>query len=150
MGEVRPGRINWFSWHGVNWQAMRECDRVNDKRTSLWAFAWVVSLAIARLPVASGQLPQWTGWVLGTISLAVAIQFIRAYLRMVREADELLRQVQLEGLAVGFGAGLICGLTEMTFTRPSIWWGLAILLTMSLSYVVSVLWLARAAAREAE
>jgi len=150
MGEVRPGRINWFSWHGMNWQAMRERDRVNDKRTSLWAFAWVVSLAIARLPVASGQLPQWVGWILGAVSLAVGAQFVRSYLRMVREADELLRQVQLEGLAVGFGAGLICGFTEMIFTRPSLWWALAILMAMSLSYVVSVLWSARTAARDTE
>lgn len=84
----------------------------------------------------------------GGRSLAVGAQFVRSYLRMVREADELLRQVQLEGLAVGFGAGLICGLTEMIFTRPSVWWALAILMSMSVSYVVSVLWAARAAAKD--
>jgi hypothetical protein len=150
MDEIRSGRVNLLSWHGVNWQAMRERDRLNDKRTSLWAFAWVASLAVSRLPVAFGEVPHWFGWILGGISLAIGGQFVRSYLRMVREADELLRRVQLEGLAVGFGAGLICGFTAITFTPPSVWLALAILLAMTLGYVTSVLLAAREAAKAGE
>ena len=29
------------------------------------------------------------------------------YVRFLRRADELLRQIQLEGLALGFGAGMV-------------------------------------------
>jgi hypothetical protein len=150
MGKKGQGQINWLSWHGVNWQAMRESDRVNDKRTTAWAFAWVVSLALARLPVAFDWVPPVLGWLLAALCIAVGAQFVRSYLRMVREADELLREVQLEGLSVGFGAGLICGFTSLVFVQPSPWLALAILMAMTLGYVVTVLKAAHAAAGSGE
>jgi len=150
MGKERAGRVNLLSWHGVNWQAMRERDRINDRRTTLWSFAWVASLALSRVAIVVGRLPQALHWLLVAFSLAVGIQFVRSYLRMVREADELLRQVQLEGLAVGFGAGLIGGFTVICLIPPSAWWAMAILMPMTVGYLVRVIWAARTAASDAE
>ena len=46
-------------------------------------------------------------WLLASIPLVVGIPLVNAFLRFLREADEFMRKVQLEGIAMGFGAG--CG-----------------------------------------
>jgi Na+-translocating ferredoxin:NAD+ oxidoreductase RnfA subunit len=74
--------------------------------------AWVVAAALSfatslividGMPSARGPL----GWFLATLTGVLAVAAIRAYLRFIRVADELLRKIQLDGLAVGFGAGVV-------------------------------------------
>jgi hypothetical protein len=44
-------------------------------------------------------------WLLVGLALGLAVQAIRSYLAFLREADELLRRIETEALALGFGAG---------------------------------------------
>jgi len=53
-----------------------------------------------------GALP----WLLVGVALLLAIQAIRSYLAFLRRADELLRKIETEGLALGFGAGVVLSL----------------------------------------
>ena len=54
-----------------------------------WVPAGAAAIAVALVPV-----------VVGFLALA-------AYLRFLRQADEMTRRMQLEGLAIGFGAGIV-------------------------------------------
>ena len=41
------------------------------------------------------------------IPIALGVPLVNALLRFLREADEFTRKVQLEGIALGFGAGSV-------------------------------------------
>jgi hypothetical protein len=49
--------------------------------------------------------PGGTAWVVALLPDLFALGVVLAYVRFLRGADELMRRVQLEGLALGFGAG---------------------------------------------
>lgn len=93
-----------------------------DARALRMAVAWIVAAALS---FAAGTLVIGnnlaTGRALG-MSLAIAtavlsLMAIRAYIRFIRGADELLRKIQVEGLALGFGAGAVFLLSYRLFER---------------------------------
>ena len=49
-------------------------------------------------------------WSIGLAPNALAIVALIAYLKFLRMTDELQRRIQLEGLAIGFGATWIFGI----------------------------------------
>lgn len=144
-------RINPWSWHGLPWGQLRPRDRANEHRTTLYAFLWIFSLAAIRVPYELAALPAWSVWALAALSLWFGFLFVRSFYRMLREADELLRIVQLEGLALGFGAGLVCGMTAaFTMMPPAPWVFLAFIVPMVFAYGTRVIVAAYQAARDAE
>jgi hypothetical protein len=84
-------------------------DQRNMTRFSAWLGAWMgvwigVRFAMEGWPPArQGAL----AWVLIAASLLPGFVAIAAYMRFLREADELLRKIQLEALAVSLGAGAL-------------------------------------------
>ena len=128
-------KLNVFGVHGLAWSGLRERDKANEKRTNLWAGIWIVSLLIAGASTRSSIGPEWLGWTIGGLSLIPGALLVMSYLRLLREADELLRKIQLEALAIGFGAGFVCGMTAMLLTPPSEIWGMAAIIPMILGYV---------------
>ena len=56
-------------------------------------------------------------WSLAIANFIVAFLAARSYLVFLRGADELLRRIQLEGLALGFGAGAVFMLSYRIFER---------------------------------
>lgn len=83
-----------------------------DRRNQLWFVAWTFAWA-ATFVVASWVLKNHReavgvgGWALALLPNIFAIGAMLAYLKFLRNADELLRRIQLEGLAIGFGTGII-------------------------------------------
>jgi len=143
-------RINLWSWHGLPWSGLRPRDKANENRTSLYAFLWVACLAAIRIASKYAGLPEWTIWPMAAVSLWCGWLFVRAFHRMLREADEMIRNIHLAGLAAGFGAGLICGLT-FTILRPAAPGAvLAFFLPMMIVYVTSVILAARQAVKDEE
>lgn len=85
-----------------------EKDRKNLRRVNLSTFAWVMSwlaasLAIDRFVDATSPL----AYVLASIAILLGLQVIRSYVHFLRQADELVGKIQMEALAIGFGAGAI-------------------------------------------
>ena len=83
-----------------------EADDRNIKVFSLWSFLWaagfvLVVYLVKHYPEALGPF----SWVLALVPLVLVVPVMRAFLRYLREADEFTRKVQLEGIAMGFGAG---------------------------------------------
>ena len=86
-------------------------DRTNQRRMTVWSLVWTLAFLLVVFAIAAGWLA--TGWpaaaatlvptVLGTITAL-------AHLKFLREADELRRKIELEALAIAFGAGVVGGL----------------------------------------
>ncbi|CAN5418402.1 hypothetical protein BH23ACT6_BH23ACT6_27130 [soil metagenome] len=68
-----------------------------------WALAYVAATWVSQAPGLGGTAP----WLVAALPTALSVAVFIAYLRFIQQADELLRRVQLEGLAVGFGAGVL-------------------------------------------
>jgi hypothetical protein len=71
----------------------------------------IVLLRVGRLS------PGPVAWTLVVIMTMLASLTIRAFVIFLRRADELLRRIQLEALALGFGAGWMFMLCYRVFER---------------------------------
>ena len=92
---------------------MCERDRKNNKQVNIWWTAWAFAFITAILVLGPGesdesQIAIWQ-WVLVVLPLAVGVFAVRAYLRFLHEADEMIRQIHLGALAMGCASGLIVG-----------------------------------------
>ncbi len=84
-------------------------DASNLRRFNFWmlaaAVAYIAATAALRwreaIPAASPALQ----WLLVGATLLLALAAIRRYLLFLRQADELLRRIQLEALGTGFAVG---------------------------------------------
>jgi hypothetical protein len=93
-------------------------DARNQRRFNAWLLA--ASLAYVGVTAAvrwRNSIPVALLGLLAGVTSLLAIQALRHYLIFLREADELLRRIQTEALALGFGLGaavsLIYPLLEM-------------------------------------
>jgi hypothetical protein len=97
------------------WQMVKSCsgtaaDRANQYRFLGWTAAWGVSFAAATFAMTRGFVPAGAAaWAVAVVPLVPGILALRAYLRFLRMSDELLRKIQFESLAFGFGCGVIAG-----------------------------------------
>ena len=87
---------------------MTEADRRNALIFTMWVLAWGLSFVAATFLLADEiVVTAPLTWLVALVPTALGLQAIRSYVRFLRAADELLRKVHLEGLALGFGAGVI-------------------------------------------
>jgi hypothetical protein len=105
-GNVNSERATWWQ-AALMIRGQTEVDQRNLRAIWIWTFVWAavfsaVTIALSALP---HQGP--FAWLLAAIPIVVSIPTVRAYLRFLREADEFMRKVQLEGIAIGCAAGWI-------------------------------------------
>ncbi len=94
------------SWCGD----LTAADRKNLWRVQIWALLWAVvftgsSLLLKRWPELVPGLA--VGAALVALSTVLGVVMVLAFVRFLREADELVRRIHLEALAVSFGATLV-------------------------------------------
>jgi hypothetical protein len=82
-------------------------DRRNGWRYTAWTFLWLFSLATVKFVLERTGLEGPLAWAVTAVPIILSLVALRAYLRFLREADELTRRVQLEAVAFGFAVGLI-------------------------------------------
>ena len=93
-------------------------DRYNLRIFNVWIIAAALSFAIATLLIKARYVDTGVlGWGLALLTLGLSILAFRSYLVFLRGADELLRRIQLEGLALGFGSGAVFMLSYRLFER---------------------------------
>ena len=88
-----------------SWETPR--DRVNLRRVFLALLLWALAFIAATLLLDLGALEGPAAWCAAAAPGMLALFVVRHYVRFLREADELLRQIHLDGLAIGFGAGFV-------------------------------------------
>jgi len=122
MIDVQGGSPDRMSF----WQAVIACsgtaaDRRNQYRFVIWLFIWAVTFVGATWVLDSAEhLSATLAWSVAILPNFFSILALFAYLRFLREADELVRRIQLEGLAFGFGAGVIISMAYFTLERVGI------------------------------
>jgi len=97
----------------MSWSEMFKCasgteaDRRNQYRflgwMAIWGLSFVGGTALLR---DEGIASPWK-WIVPVAAGALALATMSAYLKFLREADELTRKIQTDGIAFGFGVGLI-------------------------------------------
>ena len=93
-------------------------DRRNLWIFNIWAIAAAFTFAGTALLVGKGVIDRGPlAWALTVVSVIFSILMVRSYMVFLRHADELLRKIQLEGLALGFGAGAVFMLGYRLFER---------------------------------
>ena len=104
--ETEPRRP-WFSWgcHGF----LSERDRRNLRRYNAWVFAFALAFvtSVALLTKTSLGEAAAVAWIVALVPDVLGVMAVRAYVRFLREADELVRKIHLEATALGFGAGVV-------------------------------------------
>lgn len=78
----------------------------------VWATAFLVATWILRSDPSVDGAPAWLVAAVPTVLGVVALLVYRQYLH---EADELAQRIQLEGVALGFGVGLLFSLCYPLF-----------------------------------
>lgn len=102
--EVRPVSL----WQAMKNSAGTERDRRNQYWFTAWMIVWALSYVGAHRMLTSGaDFDSPMIWILVGAPNLFAIVTVFAYMRFLRMADELLRKIQLEGLAMGFAIGLV-------------------------------------------
>ena len=86
-------------------------DAKNLRRFNLWVLAATLAYLGATAALHWREsIPPALPWLLTGVALLLAIQAARRYLLFLRQADELLRRIQTEALALGFGLGAVFSL----------------------------------------
>ncbi len=89
-----------------------EKTRKNTLLLGYWTSAWVATMALATF----GPIFIWNSNTLLTIlavlvNLGLGLGMILANKRHLKGLDELQQKIQLEGMALSLGVGLVCGLS---------------------------------------
>lgn len=143
----RRGRAGWINALQTN--GMRASDRRNERRVNVYASIWIMMLISTSFLKVDTPTEQLVTMLIFVLSAIPGLLLVKSYLRMLREADELLRIVQLEALAIGFGAGFVSGIT-MVFVQPPAPLGImAVVGPMVVGFTARILMAGREAARDA-
>jgi hypothetical protein len=73
----------------------------------LWLGGAVLAFIAATVLIDQALIPAAAGWALTALSVMLMAFAIRAYMVFLRGADELLRKIHLDALALAFGVGAI-------------------------------------------
>ena len=88
----------------------RPSDRRNERRIIAWGLAWAAAWGGASLAIGFGWLPTGAPAVAAAVlSSLLGVGQLLAYRRMLREADELRRQIELEAMAFSLGVSVVGG-----------------------------------------
>jgi hypothetical protein len=79
----------------------------NIRAVWLWCGVWAISFIIASGAIKSLQLQGRLAWLLAMVPIALSFPALYANWRFLRQADEFMRKVQLEGIALGFSAAFV-------------------------------------------
>jgi VIT1/CCC1 family predicted Fe2+/Mn2+ transporter len=83
-------------------------DLRNLRNFNIFAAAAGGLFIVATILIGEGFLERGlVAWILVAASILALLLMVRAYLHFLRHADELLRRIQVEGLALGFAAGVV-------------------------------------------
>lgn len=103
-------------WKSITCASGTAQDRKNQYRFVAWCLTWAVVFtgANAFLKNNSG-IPTALAWAIAILPTVIGLGAIHAYMKFLRMADELLRKMQVDGLAVGFGVGIVFALGYQVF-----------------------------------
>ena len=109
VDEARPASPWAWLCYGIGTAA----DRRNQVLFLAWTFAWMLGFTAAAQTLKGNlsglglEVEGTAAWVVAVLPNLLAVGAVLAYVRFLRMADELTRLVNLQGLAVGWGATVV-------------------------------------------
>ncbi|HEX7833240.1 MAG TPA: hypothetical protein VF787_26525 [Thermoanaerobaculia bacterium] len=82
-------------------------DSHNYRTFSVWMIGAMLSFVAATILIDGKWIPPAGGWALTILSIVLMLGAMRAYIHFLRNADELLRKIHLNALALAFGVGTV-------------------------------------------
>lgn len=105
--ETAQSKSSWREYLAAC-RSMPERDRRNARIANWWLFFWCITFLPALYMLKEGLIPSGAlSYAAAIVPTALAAIGVAAYVRFLRDADELQRQIQLEALSLGFGAGFV-------------------------------------------
>ena len=87
-------------------------DRQNQLRIMPWTFGWMLSFLAMTFAIRFEWITTSAAVVaLSIVIMGLGVGTMLAYRRFLREADELVRKIELEALAATVGLGMVVGLS---------------------------------------
>lgn len=119
--ETQTGTTGAFARFWSSCRQMTARDRRNSWRFTGWLFAWMVGFVSVAYALRAGVLPVglWTYLAIAG-STALGVVAVLAYVRFVREADELQRKIQLEALGLGVAGAFVAEFAFSLIERAGI------------------------------
>ena len=93
--------------HLLHGTVSNEEERLPRRIWLTWLLAWVASFAALSVALERVALSPAAGWAAAMVNAALGVAVVWSYVRFLRSADELERKIQVEALALGFGAGAV-------------------------------------------
>lgn len=85
-------------------------DRRNQFRMAWWVLAWSAGWVGATYGIRNDWFTQdYLVWIVVAIIGCLGLAMLQAYRRYLREADEMLRKIEVDALAVALGVGMVGG-----------------------------------------
>lgn len=99
------GRAHWDD------EGLPARDRASARTATRWMVLWAVSflaaiLVLGPFPGGAAATPVWA-WGLVLLPIVPGAFALRAYIRYLREGDELIRKIHVEAAVVGFGVASV-------------------------------------------
>lgn len=110
-------RVNFWQWVKGCMTAGSRNDRRNSLRYVSWMLAWGLTFLLATWALKTNVVAGSLKWAVAIVPDLFALAALFAYLRFLREADELTQKIQLDGLALGFGVGVIFAVSYQLLER---------------------------------
>ena len=108
MTEMESNETKRSLWRSVvDYGIGSESDRRNQRWFVALLVAWALSFRGATWALRPGTLQSPTSWLVAAAPVVLGLVAVFLYMRMLRGMDELMRRVQLEGSALGFGVGVV-------------------------------------------
>ena len=108
MNDIKDNETGQKSFWGQHMHGYgTETDRRNQKQFTLWALLWAITLVASTWLLREEFFSAPLSWLFAIVPSLVGLGGLFAYMRFLREADELVRKIELEGLAIGFGIGVL-------------------------------------------
>ncbi len=86
-------------------------DRRNQWVATGWLLVWQAMFVATVLLADRGTIGGLSLWAAVAATTAVGVATVLVYRRFILHADELMRKIQLDALAIGFGVGMVVAVT---------------------------------------
>jgi len=118
-------------------------DRQNQLRIMPWTFGWMLSFLAMTFAIKKEWITSDAAVVaISIVIMGLGVGTMLAYRRFLREADELVRKIELDALAATVGLGMVVGLSYwlLEFAEIVSEPGLPMIITLMLvSYSIAVI-----------
>jgi hypothetical protein len=99
--------------HGIRNAGLKSSDARYVRSYGLLMALWGLCFMAAHLLLPRGEKimanqPAW-GWLLTIVTIVLGGLLAWSFVRFLRHADELMRKIQMEALAIGFGVAFVVG-----------------------------------------